>query len=122
MIDICLAATPIMAGKPLSGSLIWQTPHGQIPKKATISVYWYTEGRGTRNRQTVQTLMFEAAQLAAGSPMPFALTLPSEGPISYDGALFRLMWELTVCINMPGLLGAGYKRTWPIMVRPRQTS
>lgn len=122
MIDVHLSSTAIAAGETLSGTLTWNAPNAKVPKKATISIGWVTEGRGTRDRRTVQEVALDPNQLASsqGVPIPFSLQIPPEGPITYNGSLIRIIWEMKVLIDLPGLFARDDKQSWQVEVLPRQ--
>lgn len=121
MIDIYLQEKTIVAGDTLSGKLIWRSDHNKMPRNATISIGWHTEGRGTPERQIVHELPLDSNQLSSsqGLSIPFSLNVPYNGPITYNGNLIRVIWELDVLIKMPGLLGVGEKKKLPFQVIPR---
>lgn len=102
MIDIAiqLESETICPGDLLSGSLIWQSPEGdQVPRKAIASLGWHTEGWGNTDQRTVQKRSFHVDPLHSSSqPIPFAFQIPDNAPITYDGALIRIIWELHVCL------------------------
>lgn len=122
MIDIQLEQQTIAAGESLSGTVIWQSDRNEIPKSATISIGWSTEGRGTRDRKTVNKLSLDPNQFAAaqGDAIPFSLDIPDAGPITYNGNLIRVIWELKILIDMPGLFAHNDKQKWPFRVISRE--
>ena len=122
MIDVRLAQTKVTAGDTLKGTLIWHAPNSKVPKKASISIRWYTEGRGMRNNQTVQEFFFDPNQLISSQRLgtPFSLDIPYDAPITYNGFLIRVIWELEVLIDMPGLFTRGEKQKCQFQVTPRQ--
>lgn len=122
MIDIRLPQTNIVVGETLEGTLIWHRSNSKVPKKATISIRWYTKGRGTRNTQTVQEFFIDPNQLISsqGVPIPFSLHIPYDAPITYNGFLIQVIWELKAFIEMPGLLTRGEKQKCQFQVTPRQ--
>ncbi len=122
MINVRLEKTEIIVGETLSGTLIWQTSDGsETPKNASVSIRWYTEGRGNTNHETVQELLLDPNQLISfqRSPLPFSFQIPYDGPITYNGSLIRVIWQLEVSIQMPGLFRKKDKQTWPFQVLPR---
>ena len=123
MINASLEQTEIIAGETLSGTLIWQasdssnTPQNNV----SVSIRWYTEGRGTTNHETVQELLLDPDRLISSqrSPLSFSFQIPHDGPITYNGSLICVIWELEVSIQMPGLLRRKDKQTLPFQVLPR---
>jgi hypothetical protein len=59
-------------------------PFHDVPKNAVIRVVWRAEGRGDPERHVVQTL----------EPDVLTFEIPTDSPITYDGQLFRIIWQL----------------------------
>ena len=122
MIDIQLDGTQLCWGDRLSGQFIWQPDNpDKIPKSAAVSINWFTEGRGSRDRQTVDEQPLDPQKILdfQTRPFPFSFTIPQETPITYDGYLFRLMWELEVKIVFPGIFRPKELGTAVFQVLPR---
>lgn len=123
MIELRLDQKTIAAGDSLSGRLVWRGRDTQEqPKKGTLTARWHTEGRGTRDRHVVQELSLAPEQLMASESLPldFSIQIPKAGPITYNGYLIRILWELKVVVEMPGLFAKKDKHTWPIQVTARR--
>jgi hypothetical protein len=106
MIDLHLDVTQVTVGDEISGRFIWQPDDpSKLPKSAQVGLVWLTEGRGTRDRQVVERLQIDPERLTQlqQRPFPFSLKMPLDAPLTYDGYLFRLMWELEVEIIFPGI-------------------
>ncbi|MBE9140278.1 hypothetical protein IQ254_24275 [Nodosilinea sp. LEGE 07088] len=122
MIDVSFTQTQLMVGSPLSGTVNWQWTNDPRPEKLRISMYWYTTGRGTLNREVAQSLVVNAEQFSHRdhTSIPFSLLIPHQGPVSYDGFLFRLIWELGIYTHTAGFWARNNEHTWPFTVIPRQ--
>jgi hypothetical protein len=59
-------------------------PFCNAPNGSMVRLVWRSEGRGDPERHVLQTL----------EPNLHAIEIPSEAPISYDGQLFRIIWQL----------------------------
>lgn len=59
-------------------------PFRDVPKNVVIRVVWRSEGRGDPERHVVQTL----------EPEVQTFEIPTEAPVTYDGQLFRIIWQL----------------------------
>ncbi len=106
MIDLQLQDSQIMPSYPVVGQFTWQPDDpDKEPKSAEVYVAWFTEGRGTRDRQYVATQEIEPEHLLKyrQRPYEFELNIPYDAPLTYNGHLFRLMWEVKVQIVFPGL-------------------
>jgi hypothetical protein len=115
MIYIDLDNSVVELGKSVTGIVRCQS--GQSSQKPLIvKVKWHTEGRGSKQKQTVVTL--DLGKLSAGSVIPFRCDLPYEAPVSFDGKLFRVIWFVKAEVR--GLLMSGETQTVPIQVIPRR--
>jgi hypothetical protein len=67
-----------------------------------VGVRWRTEGRGTTDEGFADELVLHEGDLRAGQEYdwPFELEL-GEGPISYEGNLIRIVWEVVVTVDLP---------------------
>ena len=108
-ISLILNEDIVAAGDRISGKLAYPTQ--TVPKEAKVELLWYTEGRGTCDRKIIDTLSLDPKQLALGLPLPFTLQTPYEGPISYNGALLRILWSVKVSIALPGMLSKKEEET-----------
>ena len=126
MIEVRLDRETVAVGDTLAGTLLWRSPNDKLPNdklptEARVTIGWYTEGRGTRNRLTAREIFLDLdrSTSARGFSRPFSLEVPQEGPITYNGALIRIIWELQVHIEMPGLFARSDKYAHPFQVLPQ---
>lgn len=100
MINIRLFNLEARAGETISGEVIWTVPD-KLPKQAIAFVGWRTEGRGDVDWAKVQEIPFYFNKSAAGSTVkiPFQFQIPFVGPVSYNGSLFRIIWEVKVEVD-----------------------
>ena len=83
-------------GEPVEGVISW-TMNGR-PKSAEVVLFWFTEGKGTRDTRIVDRMRIE-------SPAPddshiFSLRL-SDQPYSFSGTLISLQWAVEAILE-PG--------------------
>jgi hypothetical protein len=112
MIHLTLDQTTVAVGSRLAGTLTCE----QVPKQATLDLRWYTEGRGTRDRQIIQSLTLNPEKIFTGKPLHFELQIPDEGPITYNGSLLRILWEVKARVSYLGLLAAKDNVHQPLIV------
>jgi hypothetical protein len=124
MIEIQLHQWQLPVGETLSGNITWTADREKLPKQAIASIGWRTEGRGSIDRATVQEIRFDAHQfsLSSSTTLPFQFALPFMAPISYDGSLLRIIWELQVKFDLPGLFTRDDQQVVSFRVLPRPTS
>lgn len=104
----------VAAGDRLSGKLSYPT---QVPiKEIRVELRWYTEGRGTRDSKVVDTCALDPQQLTIGIPVPFSLQTPHDGPVTYNGSLFRVIWEVRAMVVLSGMLNKKEKQARPVNV------
>ncbi|OKH12917.1 hypothetical protein [[Limnothrix rosea] IAM M-220] len=106
MIDLQLEQSQIALSYPIVGEFTWQPDNpDKAPKSAEVFVAWMTAGRGSRDRQIVATQPIKPERLLKyrQRPFEFSLDIPNDAPLTYNGHLFRLMWEVKVQIVFPGL-------------------
>lgn len=120
MITIQLDETTVSPGARVKGSAVW-TPDRQVsPRELRISAEWRTEGRGSTSSGKGGELRFPAGPQGFMPPvqLPFELVLPPDGPLSYDGKLIRVIWELVVRVDLPWASDEVARQT--LQVVPRQ--
>jgi hypothetical protein len=120
MIEVQLKQDQWLLGDTLQGNLIWTAAANQHPKQIIASLQWRTEGRGGGALEVVQKVEFDMhSSDQTLIQLPFGLELPMLAPISYDGLLLRVIWEICVTVDLPGLFTKDEKNTVPIRVMPR---
>jgi Arrestin (or S-antigen), N-terminal domain len=123
MIDIRLHHNQVMAGETLTGSFSFYPDSQKTVKEAIASIGWRTEGRGTVDQGKVQEITFDPTHFANGSgSVPFKFQLPSECPISVDGQLIRIIWEVSVKLDIAGIFAKDHKHSQVFRVLPRQVN
>jgi len=81
-------------GQPLAGTVAWQLE--RAPKNAELRLFWYTEGKGTQDTETIAVEHFQDAQVIESRP--FSFTLP-EAPYSFSGKLISLRWAIELIVD-----------------------
>jgi hypothetical protein len=88
-IEIAEGRSAFAPGDKLAGTLRWQLP--AQPKGLELRLFWYTEGKGTRDSAVVDLLRVDAP--AATGNQRFEFVLP-DGPFSFSGKLISLIWAV----------------------------
>jgi|GEM_PF-2510877 len=85
-----------------------------------IQVGFRAHGRGDEDRVHQRISGCSATQLEAGQPerLPFECSLPDEGPISWNGKVVKVTWEVLVHLDIPWAVDQYESR--PFIVRPRR--
>ena len=73
---------------------------------------WRIEGKGRRKEEVVDK--------ASGThDVAFNFEIPLHGPLSYDGQLFRIVWEVVASADIPfALWGEEEKKVFTVLARP----
>jgi len=95
MISIELKQTQVSPGQILRGDCYWQTNSDKEFQPATLKIGWRTEGRGNVDKDQFS----QKIKLASLVSVPFDYEIPLNGPLSYDGQLIRIIWEVAVEID-----------------------
>lgn len=84
------------------GGQIIVTAHWQLdeqPHDVELRLLWYTEGKGDRDEEIVQSLQFDSP--AVSDSKRFGIQLP-ESPYSFSGKLISLIWALELTVAPSG--------------------
>ncbi len=92
MISIELKQNQVSPGQILRGDCYWQTNSDKEFQPATLKIGWRTEGRGSVDKDQFS----QKIKLASLVSVPFEYEIPLNGPLSYDGQLIRIIWEVVV--------------------------
>ncbi|WP_017325334.1 hypothetical protein [Synechococcus sp. PCC 7336] len=121
MIHIVLETDTFEVGGEIAGQVSVSLDRNNPPKQIEIEALWRTEGRGTRDKRTIDSVSppLEGATWAIGRQFPFRFPLPDDVPISYDGELIRVIWEVEVRVALGWL--KSLKETASFRVLPKNS-
>lgn len=91
MINIYLDTDTLEVGTKLSGSCLWTPNKKESNKTLTLLIGWRTEGRGDVDKETIYE-----TEITPSSRAYFSCQIPPTGPVSYDGELLRIIWEVII--------------------------
>ncbi len=74
---------------PVQGTVQWNLE--SPPKFLELSLFWYTEGKGTQDVGVVDTIKIEGPGLLGSKDFQFVLF---DGPCSFSGRLISLIWAI----------------------------
>ena len=94
----------LVPGQIISGKAGWQG--SSPPRRASLRLFWYTEGRGTQDIGIVEEQ--DVHVHSSSHDFEFSFQLPPE-PISFEGQLIALHWALELVRQRKagGTQGAG---------------
>ena len=83
-----------LPGQLLTGNVRWICK--EVPKKASLQLIWFTEGKGDEDVGLAEEVKFE--HLYDSDEHPFEFQLPA-GPYSFSGRLISLTWALELQVD-----------------------
>ena len=97
---IALAQREVPVGARVCGTFVWRGDAKAL-RALTVIVGWRTQGRGEIDWRVVRRAR-RKVEAGAGSAIAlrFELEIPAEGPISYEGNLFAVVWEVAVLADI----------------------
>ena len=98
---------PYRLGETVTGELRWEPQKDTKYKSVKVRLAWATEGRGDNDGAVADIVELPAGETRGGESLrvPFSLTLPDGGPMSYDGTLVRIIWSVHAVVDEPWKLG-----------------
>ena len=93
-IEIKDGRTSFLPGQTLGGHTRWLC--SEPPKKASLQLIWFTEGKGDEDVGLVEEIRFKNPY--ASDERPFEFQLPG-GPYSFSGKLISLTWALELQVD-----------------------
>lgn len=88
-IEIENGRTAFRPGEEIRGRVQWQFQ--EAPERLELSLFWRTQGKGTRDTGIVKSITFE--HVSQYGQKDFTFTAP-EGPYSFSGRLISIIWGL----------------------------
>src|SRR5438105_294430 len=92
MIRLELSQESVHNGERVTGHATWSG--GKEPRTFQVICRWRIEGKGRKREEVVDTA-------GGGSQIAFDFAIPGSGPLSYDGKLFRIVWEIVARADIP---------------------
>ena len=102
-----LNRTAAECGGAVTGDASWWGNGAYRPIEVVLR--YRTEGRGDADAAVVSRWVVGNTDTGRGR---FLLDVPSDGPVTYDGQLLRLLWQVSVTISG----GGPFRRTKPLSV------
>jgi len=84
------------SGERISGNVVWKHEPSKKNKPVRVNLIFYTEGRGSRDVEIVDTLELPIDQKSAN----FSFLLTGDPP-SFSGALISLSWAIEAVLPSP---------------------
>lgn len=101
MIQIKLENEELRAGERLRGQALWTSDGGKQPRKIAVSCQWRIEGKGRPRKEVVDQATEPDIAGRSQITLPLDFGIPSLGPLSYEGRLFSIIWEVVARVDLP---------------------
>jgi len=116
VIEIDLVTDVVECGDTVAAVARW-APEEKPPRGIDVELTYHTEGRGDTDRKVVARARHDVTEGESGGELPVELTVPLEGPITYDGRLIRVIWSVTASLDMR--MARDPSASHPLTVFPR---
>jgi len=93
MIRIALSELKVKNGERVRGNVTFEGT--KTPRKIEVVCRWRVEGRGRSREEVVDRA--ESQDMTVS----FDFAIPKEGPLTYDGQLLRIIWEVWANADLP---------------------
>jgi sporulation-control protein spo0M len=110
MIRLELSQESVHNGDRVTGHAAWSSSGGKEPRNVQVICRWRIEGKPRRKEEVID-------KASGGHEVPFNFQIPRDGPVSYDGKLFRIVWEIVATADIPFALDEEEVKSF--LVRPR---
>ena len=110
MIRLELSQESVHTGERVTGHASWSSSGGKAPHNFRVICRWRIEGKGRRKEEVID-------RAAGGNQVAFNFEIPLSGPLSYDGKLFRIVWEIVANADIPWARDEEEVKSF--LVRPR---
>lgn len=101
MIQIVLTDDKVRNGERLKGNVTWRAEGSKQPRKIEVACRWRIEGRGKEREEVVGSADMSDVGGRTEVSIPFEFDIPLYGPLSYDGKLLRIIWEVAADVDLP---------------------
>lgn len=115
MIRIVLLGASAQTGEGLKGTVTWRA-ESKAARKIEIVCRWRVEGKGRTREEVVARV--EHADPPPEATIPFELEIPIWGPLTYDGKLLRITWEVEASADLPMARDERERLAFTVVPRP----
>jgi hypothetical protein len=116
-IRIDLEKDSVVNGDHLRGRVEWNSS-GKEPRKIEVICRWRVAGSGRKMNELVALEMEENIASRSQIAIPFDFEIPLVGPLSYQGKMFSIIWEVFVSVDLPFAFDEEDTKTFTVLPRP----
>lgn len=118
MIRVELSQEKVRNGDSLTGRVVWTASGKKQPRKVEAICRWRIEGRGRRKETIVDQELGLEVESRSEVSVPFDFSIPLRGPLSYEGKLFRVIWEIVGRADLPFAIDEVEAKAFTVAPRP----
>ena len=111
MIRLELSQESVHNGEHVTGHAAWSSSGGKEPRNVHVICRWRIEGKARRKEEVID-------KASGGHDVTFNFKIPRDGPVSYDGKLFRIVWEIVARADIPFALDEEEVKSFSVRPRP----
>lgn len=86
-------------GDELTGQAVWISDGSKEPRRVLVECRWRREAKGANSEFTIDEAVIVEVANKSQVTVPFQFTI--YGPPSYEGKLFRIVWEVVARADIP---------------------
>jgi hypothetical protein len=118
VIRVELSQEKVRNGDSLTGRVVWTASGKKQPRKIEAICRWRIEGKGRRKETIVDQELDLGVESRSEVSVPFDFTIPLYGPLSYDGKLLRVVWEVVGRADLPFAIDEVETKPFTVVARP----
>jgi hypothetical protein len=118
VIRVQLSQEKVRNGDSLTGRVMWTASGKKQPRKIEAICRWRIEGKGRRKETIVDQELGLDVESRSEVSVQFDFTIPLYGPLSYDGKLFRVIWEVVGRADLPFAIDEVEVKEFAVVARP----
>jgi hypothetical protein len=111
MIRLELSQESVHNGERVTGHATWSSSGGKEPRRFEVICRWRIEGKGRKKPEVID-------KASGGNQIAFNFEIPVPGPLSYDGKLFRIVWEIVASADIPWARDEEEVKSFLVRARP----
>jgi hypothetical protein len=115
-IRIDLERDSVLNGDSVRGRAEWVS-RGKEPRKIEVVCRWRITGRANKNVGVIETKTEDNIAARNQITIPFEFPISIDGPLSYEGKQFNIVWEIVATVDLP--MAFDEEETKVFTVRPR---
>jgi len=118
MIRVEFSQEKVRNGDSLTGRVVWTASGKKQPRKIEAICRWRIEGKGRKKETIVDQELGLDVESRSEVSVPFDFTIPLYGPLSYDGKLFRVIWQVVGRADLPFAIDEVETKVFTVVPRP----